>query len=69
MIYMAAALGVGSCLMDAVKIAFNLTPSLKRSVGVPRGHKVFGVLTLGYSAEKIVNIPQGYSVPVKWNAE
>jgi nitroreductase/NAD-dependent dihydropyrimidine dehydrogenase PreA subunit len=67
MIFMAEALGVGTCLMDSIKLALNGRPALKRRLGLPRGHKVFGVLALGYSAEKIVNIPQGYSVPVIWN--
>ena len=67
MLLMAQCLGVGSTLMDALKLAINFSPTLKKRLGVPRGHRIFGVLALGYPDEKIINIPQGYSVPVAWN--
>ncbi len=67
MLLMAEALGVGSTLLESVKLSLNLSHSLKKAFGLPPGSKVFGVLILGYTGEKIVNIPRGYSVPVAWN--
>jgi nitroreductase/NAD-dependent dihydropyrimidine dehydrogenase PreA subunit len=67
MLLMAETLGVGSTILESVKLTLNLFPSLKKVFGFPRGSKVFGVLSLGYSDEKIVNIPRGYRVPVSWN--
>ncbi|HEX3048917.1 MAG TPA: nitroreductase family protein [Bacillota bacterium] len=61
------ALGLSSCLMDALKLSINFSKGLKRRLGIPKGYKVFGVLLVGYSNEKIVNIPVGYEIKVHWN--
>ena len=63
----ATALGVGSCLMDSVKIAFRIDADLRRRLKLQDG--VLTVLALGKSAEHIVNIPKGYEVPIAWNGE
>jgi nitroreductase/NAD-dependent dihydropyrimidine dehydrogenase PreA subunit len=68
MLLEAECLGVGSTLLDSVKHALNLSSALKKTLGLPRGFKVFGVLALGYSDEKIVNIPRGYEVEIAWNS-
>jgi nitroreductase len=67
MILCAEALGVGTCLMDSVKLSVNQNAKLKRELGIPRRWKALGVMAAGYSGENVVNIPRGYEVPVSWN--
>jgi nitroreductase len=67
MIIFAESLGVGSCLMDSVKIALNWNSRIRKRLKIPRKSNVLGVLALGYSDEKIVNIPRGYMPRVQWN--
>ena len=67
MIIFAESLGVGSCLMDSVKIALNWNVRTRKKLRIPRKWSVLGVLALGYSNEKIVNIPRGYMPRVQWN--
>jgi hypothetical protein len=66
MMYMAEALGIGNCLMDSLYLTLRTNPTLKKRLGIKED--VFGTLVLGYSSERIVNIPRGYEVPIKWNA-
>ena len=66
MIIFAESIGIGSCLMDSVKIVMNLNRKLRKEISVEGGKKVLGVLALGYSAEKIVNIPRGYELNIRW---
>jgi nitroreductase/NAD-dependent dihydropyrimidine dehydrogenase PreA subunit len=67
MIIFAHSLGIGSCLMDSVKIALNWNSRDRKKLRIPRKSRVLGVLALGYSNEKIVNIPRGYMPRVQWN--
>ncbi len=60
-------LSVGSCLMDSLRLTLN-TKKMRRKLGIPKEEKVLGVLSLGYAAEKIVNIPRGYRLHIKWNS-
>jgi nitroreductase/Pyruvate/2-oxoacid:ferredoxin oxidoreductase delta subunit len=67
MIIFAESLRVGSCLMDSVKMAVNWSAKGRKRLRIPNGLRVLGVLSLGYSDEKIVNIPRGYVPKVQWN--
>jgi Fe-S-cluster-containing hydrogenase component 2 len=67
MIIFSESLGAGSCLLDSVKIALNWNSRIRERLKIPRKWSVLGVLALGYSAEKIVNIPRGYMPRVQWN--
>jgi hypothetical protein len=67
MIYMAQSMGVGSCLMDSLLLTLNHTRALRKSLKIQ--DDVLGVLSLGYSNENIVNIPKGYEIDIRWNAE
>jgi Pyruvate/2-oxoacid:ferredoxin oxidoreductase delta subunit len=67
MIWYAETLGVGSCLMDSVKITLEHDKQARKRLGIK--DNVLGVLTLGYSAEQIVNIPRGYELKVTWNPD
>jgi nitroreductase/NAD-dependent dihydropyrimidine dehydrogenase PreA subunit len=67
MIIMSEALGVGSTLMDSLKMTIHQNKKVRHLLNIPEGFKVFGVLAIGYSNENIINIPQGYKIPVSWN--
>ncbi len=60
-------LGVGSCLMDSLKLTLNHDGRLKRRLHIRRGTRVLGVLTVGYSGENILNKPIGYRPDIIWN--
>jgi nitroreductase len=62
----AEAIGVGSCLMDSAKIVMNSNRRLRKHISLDRGEKVLGVLALGYTAERILNIPRGYELNIRW---
>jgi nitroreductase/NAD-dependent dihydropyrimidine dehydrogenase PreA subunit len=65
MMYYAEALGIGTCLMDSLKITFRTNKSLREKIKIKKD--VLGVLSLGYSNENIVNIPRGYELNIQWN--
>lgn len=67
MVFYSEAIGLGSCLMDSLKLALNSRKALKKALKIPKGHKVLGVLSLGYPDEKIVNIPRGGKIKIGWN--
>jgi nitroreductase/NAD-dependent dihydropyrimidine dehydrogenase PreA subunit len=63
--YYAESAGIGTCFMDALKIAINGSKKLKRRLHLHQ--PVLGVLVCGYPGEKIINIPRGYNINVRWN--
>jgi NAD-dependent dihydropyrimidine dehydrogenase PreA subunit len=67
MILTAVSLDVGCTLMDSLKLTINHSRVIKRSLGIKKPDKALGVLALGYSNEKIVNIPRGYEINLHWN--
>jgi NAD-dependent dihydropyrimidine dehydrogenase PreA subunit/nitroreductase len=67
MILTAVSLDIGCTLMDSLKLTINNKRRLRKRLGLKPNEKVLGVLALGYSDEKIMNIPKGYEVPVYWN--
>jgi nitroreductase len=67
MILYAECCGLGTCLMDSVKIAFSAHAGLRRLLGVPRGMTVVGALLLGYPRDKVLNKPDGQRMTIWWN--
>jgi hypothetical protein len=59
--------GIGSCLMDFLRRTLNGDRSLRKILGIGKQVKVLAVLLLGYSDEKVINIPQGYKIPIHRN--
>lgn len=53
--------------MDSLKLTINNNKKIKNKLGIKKTDKALGVLALGYSNEKIVNIPQGYEINTYWN--
>ena len=66
-ILMAEARGIGSCLMDSLRHTLNGDRSLRKILGIGKQMKVLAGLLLGYSDEKVLNIPQGYEIPIHRN--
>ncbi|MEI6101136.1 MAG: nitroreductase family protein [Eubacteriales bacterium] len=67
MIVYAQALGIGTCLMDSIRLSINNSRRLRYKINIPAGWKVLGALAAGYSNENIINKPVGYEVNVHWN--
>lgn len=51
-IFMAEALGVGSCFNDLVPPACNRSPEIRKFLGLPEGREVHSSLTLGFAKYK-----------------
>jgi nitroreductase/NAD-dependent dihydropyrimidine dehydrogenase PreA subunit len=67
MILFCEASGLGSCLMDSLKIVLNNTRSLKNRLHIPRRFKILCVLAVGYPEEKILNLPEGPRMKTGFN--
>jgi ferredoxin len=67
MVLGAEAWGLGSCLLDSVKILLNASAKIKKKLNIPRNMKILGVLSLGVPDEKILNVPKGYLMKTSWN--
>jgi nitroreductase/NAD-dependent dihydropyrimidine dehydrogenase PreA subunit len=67
MILMAQILGLGSCLMDSLRLALNGSRRARKALAVPRRFKFLGVLSLGQPDEKILNVPEGVGMRIGWN--
>jgi NAD-dependent dihydropyrimidine dehydrogenase PreA subunit/nitroreductase len=67
MILTAISLNIGCTLMDSIKLTINNNKRIKNRLGIKNTDKALGVLALGYSSEKLVNIPQGYEINLYWN--
>ncbi len=67
MILSAVSLNIGCTLMDSLKLTINNNKKVKNMLGIKKTDKALGVLALGYSNEKIINIPQGYEINLYWN--
>ena len=64
MILSAVSLNIGCTL---IKLTINNNKKVKNMLGIKKTDKALGVLALGYSNEKIINIPQGYEINTYWN--
>lgn len=67
MSYYAQILGVGTTLMDSLKLALNRSKRMRDQIGIPRSDSVLGVLSLGYPKERFVNVPEGIRIRIDWN--
>jgi nitroreductase len=61
------AAGLGSCLMDSLKIAMNNKRAIKSRLNVPCRFRILSVLAVGYPEEKILNIPGVSVMRTGWN--
>jgi len=44
----AHALGLGTCFNGFLQVSANLSPKVRKFLGLPRGHVCYGTMTLGY---------------------
>jgi nitroreductase len=65
MIYMAEMLKLGTCLMDSIRLTFQMNHKIRKLFGIKED--VLGAMIIGYSDESIVNIPRGYEISNSWN--
>jgi nitroreductase len=63
---LAPSLGLGTCHIGYASALLKRLPRIARGCGVPRGRRVFSVLTLGYPAVLWCGIPTRPEVPVVW---
>ncbi|MGA2976682.1 MAG: nitroreductase family protein [Spirochaetia bacterium] len=65
MMLYAESLGLGTCLMDSVKIGVNASAALRRLLGIQPGHAVVGALHVGYPTYPVRNIMPALSLRVR----
>lgn len=68
MILYSEVIGLGSCLLDSVKIGVNKNSSLKAFLGLKKGFKVLGAMAVGYPEERILNISPGHEVKTSFHS-
>ncbi len=68
MLIYAESLGIGSCLMDSLKLSIKHSRKIRKRLGIMKNQKVLGVLAVGYADEEIRNEPQGYEIRTFWNS-
>jgi len=63
---LAPSLGLGTCHIGYASALLKRLPGSARRAGVPRGHRGFAVLTLGYPAVTWQRVPARPALPVRW---
>lgn len=62
----APSLGLGSCMIGFVLPAFQRLAKLRAQIGLPAGHEVYAVLTVGHPGVHYHGIPPRSAVSVQW---
>ncbi len=65
-VLMGELLKIGSCYNGLFQEAINFDKTIKEMVGIPRGHKCYGAMSLGYSAHKYQRLVRRTPSPVVW---
>ena len=63
---LAPSLGLGTCHIGYASALLKRLPRIGARCGVPRGHRGFAVLTLGYPAVTWQWLPPRPAIPVRW---
>ena len=63
---MAHTLGIGACYNGWVENTANISGKLKKWLGIPKDHKCFGVLTMGYQNIEYKRLVERNEPDVKW---
>jgi len=63
---MAHTLGVGCCFNGYLQGAVNSSRRIRRWLGIPRGHRCFGAMTLGYQKIRYQRLVQRDPAKVVW---
>jgi len=62
----AHALGLGTCFIGILTAGLQVDRSMNRKLGIPRGHKVYAALTLGYPDIRYTYHVMRKSPPAQW---
>jgi nitroreductase len=63
---LAPSLGLGTCHIGYASAVLRRFPRLGRSAGVPRGERVYAVLTVGYPAQTFLRVPPRPPLPLRF---
>jgi nitroreductase/NAD-dependent dihydropyrimidine dehydrogenase PreA subunit len=66
MVFMAEALGLGTCINRRFLIATDRVPEIPKELGVPAGNNIFGCVTVGFPKYKFQKLPSRNPAKVKW---
>jgi len=58
--------GFGTCWIGFLMHAANLNPQIKKSLGIPEAHKLYGAMSIGYSKYSYQRIPPRNQTDVAW---
>ena len=59
-------LGLGATWAGYIMIAASLNPSFNEALNLPKGHKCFGAMMIGYPTYRFVRMPRRNPPPVTW---
>lgn len=66
MVLLGERLGLGSCYLGTVEVAFARTPALNELVGIPRGQTVLAAAAFGYPAVAFERLVDRQAPAVSW---
>jgi nitroreductase/NAD-dependent dihydropyrimidine dehydrogenase PreA subunit len=62
----AASLGLGACWIGLFMVAASEHPPIRRALGIPTGHRLYGTMIVGYPKYKYHRIPDRNQSQVVW---
>lgn len=63
---MAHTLGIGCCFNGFLTMAVNRSPKIKKWLNIPRGHKCYGSMSMGYQDIKFKHLVRRRPPRVRW---
>ncbi len=64
--FMAHTLNIGCCFNGFLQVAISRNSRIKKMLGIPKGHKCFGAMTLGYPKWKYHRLVRRREAQVTW---
>ena len=65
-VLMGETMKIGSCYNGLFQEAINNDPKTKKMFGIPKGHKCYGAMTLGYTKPKYMRVVRRVPSEVTW---
>jgi nitroreductase/NAD-dependent dihydropyrimidine dehydrogenase PreA subunit len=66
MALMADALGLGTTTIGFFMICYGYSPAIRREVGLPKGHRLYGTLSVGWPRYRWRRLPDRRPARVRW---
>lgn len=63
---MAHTMGVGCCFNGYIQAAINGSKRIRRWLGIPKGHRCYGAMTLGYQKVRYLRLVERKKAMVAW---